>query len=975
MSTSSEYQRRRCVRLFAIYTALAAWLMCAPSVLLADEIFSPEQIQFFETNIRPLLARHCYECHSEKSEELQGELRLDERATLLQGGKSGAAVVPGDPEASLLISAVRYESLEMPPKRKLPARDVELITQWVRMGAPFPASADGRGAERLRDEFEITDEDRKHWSYRPIARPDPPQVANRKWASSAIDLFVLRRLEAEGLAPNAPATKRELIRRAYFDLIGLPPTPEEIDQTVADPSPQAWPKLIDNLLARPQYGERWGRHWLDVVRFAQTNGYEYDADKPKAWRYRDYVIRAFNQDMPFDQFVVEQLAGDELEELTDDSLTATGFYRLGVWDEDADDKRAAEFDGLDDMLSTIGQAFLGQTIGCARCHDHMFDPIAQKDYYRMLAFVRNVKYYDTTTDDNKKATILSNLPSGNGWALTVREHGRDPLATHLLIRGDAGTPSDEVHPAVLEVLRDATDDGPAELPAAPEGRSSSGRRSVLARWIASADNPLTARVITNRIWQHHFRQGIVRTPNDFGRAGLAPTHPALLDWLAAELIAGNWSIKQLHRTIMLSTTYQMSSRAEGPAAVHDPGNQLLWRQNLRRLDAEAIRDSVLAVGGQLNLEPGGRGVFPRVARGVVAGQSRPGWGWDISSPEERRRRSVYIFVKRGVRVPMIESFDYVNTTSPLAVRTTTTVAPQALILLNSRFMTEQSAALAERIRNEAGDDQTAQVQRLYRLAVGRSATEDELARAQQFLTSQAEQLVALTGQVTFRPNVPLSLFKDYHSKLPAEEYLIGPRGGWSYYKGEWGSVYENIHTVDIRQAPFVLWQAVELGDGVIQGRLKMHNASELATLLVRASPRDASWQGYGIELDARSETLKLVRRGEKTESLAGVDLHIPVGVWQDFRIELIGNCLRFWIDSATDPIIDVRDAAAVKSGRLGVSTWGGSLSLNNVMIAADGGHWDLARHEAASDQQRARDESLAALCLVVLNSNEFVYVD
>jgi hypothetical protein len=921
-------------------------LLVVPNLLLADEP-TAEQLRFYETSIRPLLAKNCYECHSAKAKKLKGKLRLDARDHLLKGGETGLAVVPGKPDESLLIKAVRYDELEMPPRGKLSDKEINLLAKWIQIGAPFPAGSDDDTGARRRAEFTVSEKDKQYWAYQPIRRPKLPVVDDSAWALNAVDRFILQRAQSNDLSPNGPASPRELIRRAYFDLIGIPPTPEEIvafeQASIRDPH-SAFRILIDNLLARPQYGERWGRHWLDTVRYGQTNGYERDDEKVLAWRYRDYVIKAFNDDKPFDQFVIEQLAGDEFQKLTDDSVTATGFYRLGVWDDEPDDQRAAEYDGLDDILSTIGQVFLGQTIGCARCHNHMFDPIPHEDYYRMLAFVRNVKQYVKPGDKAAGSTIFTNLPSGAGRALTVREHGRDAAATHLLIRGDAGTPSHEVQPGVFQVLSASKQTSAIPLPAAVEGRSSSGRRTALAKWIANSENPLTARVIANRVWQHHFGRGIVKTPNDFGRAGLPPTHPKLLDWLAAELIAGEWSIKNLHRTIMLSNAYRMSSRATNAAnAKRDPGNDFFWRQNMRRLDAESIRDSILAVAGQLNHESGGRGAFPRLSGEVVAGQSKPGRGWDVSPAAQRNRRSVYMFVKRGLRNPMMEAFDYVNTAAPLGVRPTTTVAPQALILLNSRFMFDQSAALTERILRDVGDDSAKQIERLFRLAMGRAPTGSEMATAGNYLRAQQRQFMALADQITFRPNVPTSLFKEYRAKLSPEEHLLGPRSAWSYHSGVWGGGYEGIDVVDIHQTPFALWQGLEFADGAIHGKLKLHNASERATLLVRASPSGSAWHGYSIELDPRGQSIALVRRAGKTDTLRVVKTQVAMNVWHNFRIELAGNRLQFWLGDDEAPILDVVDAQPVASGRFGLSTWGAALSLDKVQIESSGSKWDVAR--------------------------------
>ncbi|HXJ73783.1 MAG TPA: DUF1549 and DUF1553 domain-containing protein, partial [Candidatus Dormibacteraeota bacterium] len=595
---------------------------------------------------------------------------------------------------------------------------------------------------------------------------------------------------------------RELIRRIYFDLIGLPPSPEAVAAFVADPSARAWDQLIDDLLARPQYGERWGRHWLDVVRYAQSNGYERDGEKPYAWRYRDYVVKAFNQDKPYDQFVREQIAGDELEPTTPESLIATGFQRLGVWDDEPDDKRMAEFDELDDILSTTATTFLGITLGCARCHEHKFDPIPQADYYKLLAFFRNVSPYENArytldspnylplarrgevdawskehdskltrlqeqlkgaTNGELKKRLSGDLERAKGdrapfeWALGVRERGPKPLPTHVLLRGNAGNPGPEVEPAFLSVLGGER----PSVASLSDGRSC-GRRRALADWVTSVDNPLTARVIANRIWQHHFGRGIAKTTSDFGRAGTPPTHPQLLDWLASELIAQGWSLKKLHKIILQSATYRMSSRAEQPAAVVlDPGNDLFWRQNMRRLEAEAVRDTILAISGQLNLTMGGRGFFPRLSGEALAGQSRPGLDWERSTPADRSRRSLYAYVRRTMPVPVFEAFDYNNTAAPLSERPVTTVAPQALLLLNDQFMRAQAAAFAQRLQKTGAASSAQPIERAFQLALGRDPTPAELGVAREFLAQQQHAFLELRRRQTFSIEVPASLSVDY----------------------------------------------------------------------------------------------------------------------------------------------------------------------------------------------------------------------
>ncbi len=718
------------------------------------ESFSPQQVAFFESKVRPILAENCHKCHG--GDDPKAGLRLDSRATILAGGESGPAVMPGKPENSLLVEAINYASFEMPPDGKLSDDKIATLTEWVRMGAPWPAETGNTVLVPRTAGLEITDEDRHYWAFVPPSRPSLPRVSSPEWARNPIDAFVLAKLEGRQLHPAPPADRRELIRRAYFDLVGLPPTFEEREEFAADDRPDAYERLLDKLLASPQYGERWGRHWLDVVRFGQTNGYERDDEKPESWRYRDYVIGAFNRDKPYDRFVIEQLAGDQLDSVTDDSITATAFYRLGVWDDEPDDMRQAEFDELDGIVSTMGSAFLGLTVGCARCHDHKFDPLPQTDYYRLLAFIRNIELYGAKKSEThwgqNDAGILADLPSGAGKTLAVKERAGEPLVTHVLVRGSAGNPGDEVEPCFPQVLCEveptagvAPDESGTAAPSIPSissipstsSTSTGVRRLALARWIASPDNPLTTRVMANRLWQHHFGRGIVPTPSDFGKTGLPPSHPKLLDWLAVELADGDWQLKRMHRLIMTSAAYRQSSRSDDEGAhAADPDNALLWRQNMRRLEAEAIRDSILAVCGSLSLQMGGHGIYPTLPPEVLASQSRPGNGWQTSPPAQQVRRSTYVFVKRTLGVPMLEVLDFASPDSPVAQRTTTTVAPQALILLNSQFMQEQSRLLTERLVRDGGGDAARHVELAFRFVLSRDPSQRERTIANDYLARQ-----------------------------------------------------------------------------------------------------------------------------------------------------------------------------------------------------------------------------------------------
>jgi hypothetical protein len=703
---------------------------------------SADAIAFFESKVRPVLAENCYKCHGAAKQK--GGLRLDSKASLVVGGEQGQVVVPGHPEQSLIVKAIQYDGeLKMPPAKKLPAQQIAHLTQWVKMGAPWPGPEQPVTPPR-RSELQVTAKDRAHWAFQPVKAPTPPAPQDRAWAGNPIDAFILAKLEERRLKPNPAATKRELIRRASYDLTGLPPTPEEVEAFVADPAPGAYEALVDRLLDSPHYGEKWGRHWLDLVRFAETNSYERDNPKPNPWRYRDYVIRAFNDDKPYDHFLREQLAGDELPGADADSIVATGFYRLGIWDDEPTDPELSRYDGLDDIVATTGQVFLGLTVDCARCHDHKIDPIPQKDYYRLLAFFQNINPYRNggPTDEvklisradgktgfeylklnpkAKKRDITEMHPQRHDQALCVTEAGGNSRDTFVLLRGNPHVHGDRVEPAFPEVLA-----GPKPAIIPPPGGRTTGRRLALVNWLASAQNPLPARVMANRLWQYHFGRGIVRSPNNFGTQGDKPTHPELLDWLAAEFIRQGWRMKPLHRLIMTSSAYRMSSRGNAAALAADPTNDLLWRFDMRRLTAEEIRDSILAVTGNLSMKMHGPSVYPEIASEVLAGQSRPGYGWFKSPPKEQNRRSVYVHVKRSLLLPILESFDAPETDRSTAVRFATTQPTQSLGMLNSDFLNRQAAALAERVRREAGADAAAQVRRALNLITSRLPDNQEV---------------------------------------------------------------------------------------------------------------------------------------------------------------------------------------------------------------------------------------------------------
>ena len=929
----------------------------------------PKVLTFFEKRIRPVLAEHCYDCHGE--DEQEGGLRLDSRAGLISGGESfGRAVEPGKPDNSILINAINHRELTMPPEEKLTQDQIDDLTRWVQMGAPWPGiDADTLIATR-KEKREITDEDRAWWSFQPITRPEVPLLSEDALTGNPIDAFIRSKLLEAGLQPSHQAGKRELIRRATFDLHGLPPTPEEVEEFVADERSDAYERLIDRLLASPHYGERWGRHWLDLVRYAQTNGYERDDEKPFAWRYRDYVIRAFNEDKPFSTFITEQLAGDELEEVTDDSVIATAFYRFGVWDDEPDDISQAVFDGYDDMLSTTSSAFLGLSIGCARCHEHKFDPITHEDYYRMLAFIRNVNYYLKPEGEQRNVVVVP-LPGG-GETLGVTERSNEPRPTHILMRGRVAMPGDEVQPGIPEVFCDP------EMPTTPtisetRGGSdkSTGRRLALARWIASDENPLTARVLANRLWHFHFGRGIVTTPSDFGKTGIPPTHPELLDYLASELMDGNWQLKPLHKQIMMSATYRQSSRAENSQAVAaDPDNQSLWRQNTHRLEAEAIRDAILAVSGQLNLEAGGRGFYPILPSQVIGSQSMPGRGWAHSDLREQNRRSIYVYSKRSLQLPLLEVFDVAGTEGSTAARARTTVAPQALTLLNSDFISKQADAFSQRLKAEAGPDPSAQIRRGYHLAVGRMPTDAEMEIARNYYERQLERFENASEGYHLVPGLPAALHKTFLDKCKPSDFFKDPMPDWSYHQGSWPGRGDGIHWVESERGPVAFSDRVALSDGTIRCQLMVDRNSQLATIVFRGKLDGDTWRGYELYFDPRNNRVKLQRVGNEVATLSEATVRLQPGHWHDIRITTAGPRIRAWLDN--ELLLDAVDEQPPLAGdRVGLRTGGAPLAFRDFLVKGKYQVVEITGNAFPVAEQRA----MAAVTKLILNLNEFVYID
>ncbi len=796
-----------------------------------------DDFDFFEKKIRPVLVESCYQCHSAMSEKHKGGLLLDSRAGMLKGGESGKpTLVPRNAAKSLLIEALHYqnEDLQMPPKKKLTDAQIADFVAWVNMGAPDPRT----NSLTVLPPPPATN--LNHWAFQPPQPQRLPKVKTKRWAQSPIDNFILAKLEEAKLKPALATDKRTLLRRVTIDLTGLPPTPEEMRAFVNDSSRQAFSKVVDRLLASPAYGERWARHWLDVVRYAESNGYERDGTKTNAWRYRDYVIDSLNRDKPFDRFLTEQIAGDEIPDSNAETQIATTFLRLGTWDDEPADILTDRYDQLDDVLGATATTFLGQTIRCARCHDHKFEPFSQVDYYRLLAVfeplqrpqvptlpTHKVEFDRMAGRESELAAYRAAIAKADAAAASVQKlleelkrdvrqrlfaskqtalppealaafevavekrndaqkelvkkfndpfeqeilnasTGKDraimdalqlelasindgrpklpPFAyvwyedspkaapTHLFRRGQPTKPAEEVAPGFPAVLVHGACEPPKPL------ANSSGRRLWLARWMTRPDNPLVARVLVNRVWQWHFGEGLVATENDFGVMGQKPSHPELLDWLAREFVASGWSLKHLHKLIVGSSTYQMSSQTDTLAQRIDPDDRLLWRWKPRRQEAEALRDSILMVSGQLNSQRGGPSIYPHLPQSVLAGQTKPGDGWGKSSPQQVVRRSIYIFVKRSLAVPELEVLDAPDTSSSCEQRTVSTTGPQALTFLNGEFIQQQVQQFAARLRREVGDEPGALIRRAFELALGREPRHAELSEALEFLTAQRIQI-------------------------------------------------------------------------------------------------------------------------------------------------------------------------------------------------------------------------------------------
>lgn len=841
---------------FQVHIFILTMLACV-GIANAGDLVGSRRALMFESDVRPILKTHCFQCHGE-GEKVKGGLDLQLRRLMVEGGDTGPAIVPGKSADSLLLALVIQNKMPR-GERKLSASEVNLLRQWIDQGAkttsPEPTKLDGG--------YRITDFERSFWAFQAIKNPVVPIASkdpNASHIESEIDRFIATKLASIGMDFSPKADKVTLIRRATLDLTGLPPTLAEIDAFVLDNKPDAYSQLLDRLLASPRYGERWARHWLDVAGYADSEGYtDSDVERPYAWKYRDYVIRAFNKDMPFDQFIREQFAGDEMvkppyENLSDEDqakLIATGFLRMAPdgTDSNPSDANTAKNQTIADTIEIISTSLLGMTVACARCHDHRYDPIPQTDFYQLRAMLepaydwkkwrspkqrlislytdqhreeakrieseaakidvardtKQKEYIDRTFEkeltkldasirepirtarntpvakrtktqirllaehpsvnvsagslylyDKKAADDLKQLASNAATiratrpkedfirALTETPHAAQPPKTFLFARGDHDQPKQVIQPAVLQVF--AKQQGAPRLLANDKDIVTTGRRLNYAKWLTSGKHPLTARVIVNRVWAQHFGRGIVASLGDFGFLGDRPTHPQLLDWLASDFMASGWKLKRLHKIMMTSKAYRQASTSSAAGIEKDPENRFLWRMPIRRLEAESLRDSILAVSGQMNRQMFGPAV-PVMEDGVGQivigkenkdGEGKPGKAIPMKGQEFRR--SIYIQVRRSRALGLLESFDSPVMSPNCTSRNSSTVAPQALMLMNGQFAIEQAELFARRVYKEAGDNIQEQVKLAWRLAYGSKPRDVDVDAAVAFVNGQAANL-------------------------------------------------------------------------------------------------------------------------------------------------------------------------------------------------------------------------------------------
>ena len=815
-----------------MHRLLLLLLFLSPPLLAATKAPTPQQLEFFEKRIRPILVNKCYSCHSAKAKALKGGLLLDHRQGWMTGGENGPAITPGNPAESLLIQAVNYDGLEMPPKEKLTDQQIADLTRWVRQGAPDPRT--GKGISPIRRKIDIA-QGRKFWAFQPPVAAVLPPVKNEAWPLDPIDHFILAGIESAGLAPVGDADRRTLVRRLYFDLVGLPPTPKQVEDFVNDTSSRALETLVDRLLESPHFGERWGRHWLDVARYAEATGMERNFTFPHAWRYRDYVIDAFNRDLPYNRFITEQVAGDLLPTKTPTArnrlTVATGFLAMGPKSLNERNVNIFRMNIVDEQIDITTRAVLGLTVSCARCHDHKFDPFPTEDYYAIAGIFRSTRTLFGTGkgQGNRQATGLVSLASN-----TPKTKATPPPATNKKKKADqiaklaeqlrkakrdlrkllgprkgkkgkkksnkkgnekkAGATKTTANPQQIKRARNRVKQLNRKLKQARNGGQGNNKptgpvamgvqdgspedcrvhirgnvrtlgksvprgylqvvsldsaagingkqsgRLELAGWLTSPENPLPARVMANRVWYHLTGRGLVTTLDNFGAMGQRPSHPELLDHLAIEFTRNNWSVKALIRKIILSHTYRLASTPQPANSAKDPQNELFWRMNHRRLDAESIRDAILAVSGQLETTPPKRSVVAEIGNANVG---RAG-GTLAKLNAASRHRSVYLPIVRNALPEMLRLFDFAEPSIIVGRRDVTTVPAQALFLLNSPFILKQSDHMARQILASSSDD-AGRVARAYSMTLARPPTTRESTTA---IALVKDHLASLPGQTT-----------------------------------------------------------------------------------------------------------------------------------------------------------------------------------------------------------------------------------
>ncbi len=1063
-----------------------AVLLTAKVSFAAPEKSAPDSAALFEKTVRPILAENCFKCHSHAENKFKGGLALDSPASILKGGETGPAIVPSQPEKSLLLQAVRQSGeLKMPPKGQLTSAQVAAIEQWIKAGAPMPATVSSVPNGHAKRTGKITDEDRAWWAFQPIRKTAPAKLADDAWSRNEIDRFILARIRKENLKPSTEAARVALIRRLSFDLVGLPPSPAEVETFVKDRSADAYETLVDRLLASPRYGERWARHWLDLVRYADSDGYRIDDFRPNAWRYRDYVIQSFNDDKPYDRFVQEQLAGDELFPGDPAALTATGYLRHWIYEYNLRDVRGQWTTILNDITDTTADVFLGLGLQCARCHDHKFDPILQKDYFRLQAFLAPIlpredlvaatetekrthaakraewekktaslraeiesietKYRNAATKDaiekfpeDIQAMILKPVSERTALEHQLAELAyrqvyyeydrlerklkgedkekvialRKQLATHDALRPAplptvlAVSDASRIAPPVFIPKKNGEpiapgfptilDDKPAVIPPLPANLDSTGRRAALAKWLTRPDNPLTARVIVNRLWQQHFGRGLAANASDFGKLGEAPTHPELLDWLAGGFIENGWSFKKLHRLIVTSATYRQTATATRDAK--DPENKFYARGTTRRLDAEQIRDAVFTITSELNLKTGGPAV-------------------NASDPH----RAIYTKMLRNTRDPLLDVFDAPLWFQSAASRDTTTTPVQSLMLINSQFMLQRAKAFANRVSKDCGPNASEEklVSHAYELAFGRAPTAAQRDFAVKFLAAQPARIspaLASSAQAAF-----------LHDKLPyrdGQAAVIAPDGPQRRFAVPHAAALPGAEDFTIEA--FVLLRSV-------------HDTAAIRTVAGKWSGdnREPGW-AFGItgkQSRRKPQTLVLQFAGKKANDVFGeeavfsdqhIQLNKPYYLAAAVKLARAGQPgeVAFYVKDLSnddEPLLVAKVAHQLAGGFANtqpftIGTRGskgsyfdglmddvrlsrGALDVAQLLFTNEGvnkatvGYWqfeakpdvlgDSSGHgldiqagaPAAETSVDTRRAALADLCHALLNTNEFLYVE